>query len=404
MTNIPNTPAIAELEVEVAELRAAVKEKARLVEEREMALNSVTETNNDLRREFGILTATSLKKLTDVTRSDGKKSNQYDSYRRRKGCQNHGTKKASRISEHSNQRRRANRRTTRERIIRRLVLVRQLYIRNNNETLPRVEVRIGRWRGALVAVKIFHDILEGDRYRTLFHREMEICASVRHPNVVSVCGVTTAYEMPLRIISDLLEGSLCDVITATPFVGGELTLKEKIDLGIGFVAGLSYLHRLLPTPILHGDIRSTNVLVTATMEAQVGDLGSARLADASLSAGPQSPEYIAPERNEVHGNTAKADVYSSGVTLAELMTGKEPNQKERHSQMGMIRHDEIRDLCLQMIDDTPAKRPEADACLEVLQAVCSTSEYKGCPPKRLVRGKARGHGRVILTDRLEELG
>ena len=121
MTNIPNTPAIAELEVEVAELRAAVKEKARLVEEREMALNSVTETNNDLRREFGILTATSLKKLTDVTRSDGKKSNQYDSYRRRKGCQNHGTKKASRISEHSNQRRRANRRTTRERIIRRLV-------------------------------------------------------------------------------------------------------------------------------------------------------------------------------------------------------------------------------------------------------------------------------------------
>ena len=253
-------------------------------------------------------------------------------------------------------------------------------------------------------MKIFHDILEGNRYRTLFHREMEICASVRHPNVVSVCGVTTAYEMPLRIISDLLEGSLCDVITATPFVGGELTLKEKIDLGIGFVAGLSYLHRLLPTPILHGDIRSTNVLVTATMEAQVGDLGSARFADASLSAGPHSPEYIAPERNEVHGNTAKADVYSSGVTLAELMTCKEPNQKERHSQMGMIRHDEIRDLCLQMIDDTPAKRPEADACLEVLQAVCSTSEYKGCPPKRLVRGKAHGHGRVILTDRLEELG
>ena len=283
-------------------------------------------------------------------------------------------------------------RATGGRVIRRFVL----RTRTVHKKSLCVEVRIGRWRGALVAVKIFHDMLQGDYYRTLFYREMEICARVHHPNIVSICGVTTVDDTPLRIISDLLEGSLCDVITAAPFYGGALTLREKTDLGIGFLAGISYLHEL-HAPILHGDIRSVNILVTATMETQVGDLGSARFAGTSLSAGPHSPEYISPERSRSHVNTAEADIYSSGVTLAELMTCKEPNKEERHTQVGMIQHEGIRDLCLQMIDDMPTERPKAHACLKVLQVVCSTLEYKGCPPKRLVRGKAHGHGRVILA-------
>ncbi|XP_065832715.1 ankyrin-3-like isoform X2 [Oscarella lobularis] len=255
---------------------------------------------------------------------------------------------------------------------------------------PFAEVLMGRWCGSSVAVKTLHTMLEGDHYRTIFHREMEISKRLSHHNVVSIYGVMAVDNQPLRIITPLREGSLRDVITAAP-----LTLKEKIDLSIGFVAGVCYLHQL-PTPVVHGNIRAKSILVTTTMEAEVGDLVSARFAGAS--AGLHSPECIAPEWITSHENTDKADIYSSGVTLVELMTYKKPNRKERRTQVGMIQHEEIRNLCLQMINDMPTERPKALACLEVLQVICSTPEYTECPRKRLVRGKAHGHGQVTLEE------
>ncbi|XP_065833120.1 uncharacterized protein [Oscarella lobularis] len=192
------------------------------------------------------------------------------------------------------------------------------------------KVDIGHWRGSPVAVKTFHESIKSEHYCALFRQEMEICSRIRHPNIVAICGVIIMDDTPFQIITNLLEGSLCDVIKAS-LSSKSLTLKEKVDLSLGFVAGICYLHQLRPTPVLHGDIRSTNILVTATMVAQVGDLGSARFSDASLSAGIHSVEYIAPERldGSQARNTAQADVCSLGVTLGELMTCREPIKAER---------------------------------------------------------------------------
>ena len=109
---------------------------------------------------------------------------------------------------------------------------------------------MGYWRGCPVAVKIFYDFLDSDYYLRLFEQEIAVCSRARHPNIVSLCGV------PLRIISELLEGSLSDVIRAALRSKWFLSLREQIDLASGITAGVTYLHQLGPDGVLHGDIRS----------------------------------------------------------------------------------------------------------------------------------------------------
>ena len=151
-------------------------------------------------------------------------------------------------------------------------------------------------------------------------------SKVHHPNVIVICGVTTIDNHPLQVVMERMEGSLFDVITAAHNSGQYLTFREQIDLTIGSLSGILYLHMAKPNAILHGDVRPTNTLVSSVMVAKVGDLGTAHIIGASVSAGPVSIEYIAPERMPKQGraphNTSQADIYGTiGVTLAELFSG-----------------------------------------------------------------------------------
>ncbi|XP_065841159.1 serine/threonine-protein kinase TNNI3K-like isoform X2 [Oscarella lobularis] len=255
------------------------------------------------------------------------------------------------------------------------------------------DVRVGRWRGCNVAVKTFYDFLRVDVYIRRLEQEISICSQVRHPNVVSLLGVITQDDIPLRIISELLEASLSDIIVAAD---RRLFLREQVDVAVGCSSGICYLHGL---DILHGDIRSTNVVVTSVMEAKVCDLGAARFAEvSSLSAGPMSPDYVAPERLKPgQHNTKMADIYSLGVTFIELMTGEQPATTKRMAQGTSVRHRIIKRLCLQMVGVNRLKRPSAGECLARLEDIQkSDEEYKRCPAKRMVKGKMHGGEKVEL--------
>lgn len=158
--------------------------------------------------------------------------------------------------------------------------------------------------------------------------------------------------------------------------------------------------RLQPVPVLHGDIRPTNILVTCVMRAKIGDLGAARFADASLSAGPMSSTYVAPERLadcNLH-NTPQADVYSMGVSLCELFTGHQLPRTHRQRQLRSVYRVDLRDLCLQMAAEQSQERPPVADCLSVIDDVVRTDDYTRCPPRRMVKGRFDGED-VILTDR-----
>ncbi|XP_065844959.1 serine/threonine-protein kinase TNNI3K-like isoform X2 [Oscarella lobularis] len=258
------------------------------------------------------------------------------------------------------------------------------------------DVRVGHWRGRHVAVKTFFEFLRVENYLARLNQEISICRYVHHPNVVALLGVITQDGIPLSILSELLEGSLSDVIEAAD---GNLTLKEQVSVASGCSAGISYLHGL---DILHGDIRSTNVVVTALMEAKICDLGAARFANfSSLSAGPMSPEYLAPERfGSNHHNTKMADIYSLGVTFIELMTGMQPASTKRMSQAASVRHKSVKTLCLRMVKQVSPDRPSAAACLASLQCIERSDErYGRCPPKRMVKGKMHGEEKVQLVNK-----
>ncbi|XP_065839304.1 ankyrin-3-like isoform X1 [Oscarella lobularis] len=261
------------------------------------------------------------------------------------------------------------------------------------------EVKVGYWRGCPVAVKTFFDCLDTDYYLDLFKQEIAICTRARHPNIVFLCGVTTVNDTPLRIVTELLEGSLSDVIKASVRCKQLLSLREQIDLALGMTAGIGYLHQLGPDGILHGDIRSTNIVVTSLMEAKICDLGAARFAQVSLSAGPLSPEYLAPERSPEKGmrNTKKADLYSLGVTLIELMIGQQPVAILRVEQASRVAHPDVKKICRRMIEEDRSARPSADVCLAVLERIQESRAYEECVARRMVKGKMHGEGQVSLV-------
>ena len=157
-----------------------------------------------------------------------------------------------------------------------------------------------------------------------------------------------------------------------------------------------------PRVVYHGDIRPTNILVTTTMKAKLGDLGAARFSDASLTVGKVSPGYTAPERMDGRSSTKskETDVYSMGVSVCELFTEVFPDRLDRPNQIQLIKNRKVRHLCMKMVSDDPTKRPSAAEALTAVGLLRELDNYKKCPPRRMVKGKLDGVKEVTFSDRM----
>eukprot|EP00118_Oscarella_pearsei_P001681 m.8136 g.8136 ORF g.8136 m.8136 type:complete len:775 (+) comp20344_c0_seq4:55-2379(+) len=257
-------------------------------------------------------------------------------------------------------------------------------------------VRLGRWRGADVAVKEFYPgLVLLEHNKRLCREELSICCKIRHPNTATVFGASIVDDTPLLLVMELLESSLVEVVRVARLCGNYLTCREQVDLAEGTVAGISYLHNLTPVPYVHGDIKMANVLTTRSMQAKVGDLGATHMLGASLSTGPMSPNYVAPERFQSR-SSLESDVYSLGVTLAEIFTGEAAAPSKRYTQLGLIEWQALRTLCIRMVDDDPGKRPTAAHVLSRLEKFRESEDYACCKPKRSVFGKVLGDQVVLI--------
>lgn len=258
------------------------------------------------------------------------------------------------------------------------------------------------WRGIQVAVKIFHeDLRVSEHNKKLFRQELNNCADLRHPNIVTFCGATLENDNPLQIVTELLEGSLDELIKAAISCGSYLTHSEQVHLAEGTTAGIAFLHRRQPTPYVHCDIRPANILVTRDMSAKVADLGGSHIIGASTSAGPLSANYTAPERIGDRGPRAQScpssDVYSLGVTLTELYTGEAAMRTARDQQLTMIGNTKLQTMCIKATSHRADKRPTAAELLVTLQQLKENEEYKSCHVRRLVMGKVEGDAVRIVA-------
>ena len=186
------------------------------------------------------------------------------------------------------------------------------------------EVKVAKFRGLTVAAKCLHKIILSRYNLQLFTREMEVAARVRHPNLLQFIGATKEEGSPV-ILSELMPTSLRDQLEKAP-----LTRPQVLSISRDVAAALNYLHLWKPTPIIHRDVSSANVLLEPssnnTWKAKLGDYGSANfLQQISTTSDPGNPFYSAPEARYPREHSPAMDVYSYGVLLTEMALCRQPD-------------------------------------------------------------------------------
>ena len=194
------------------------------------------------------------------------------------------------------------------------------------------DLRLGR----RVAIKILRpDLAKDPTFQARFRREAQSAASLNHPNIVAVydTGQDTlspegdngepAVVVPY-IVMEFVDGMTLRQIVAS---GRRLLPERALEITAGILSALDYAHR---HGIVHRDIKPANVMLTRTGDVKVMDFGIARAINdvsstmTSASAVMGTAQYLSPEQARGEVVDARSDLYSTGVVLFELLTGKAP--------------------------------------------------------------------------------
>ncbi|XP_047315380.1 probable serine/threonine-protein kinase drkD [Impatiens glandulifera] len=179
------------------------------------------------------------------------------------------------------------------------------------------------WYGSDVAVKVFSKQEYSDDVVHSFRQEVYLMKRLRHPNVLLFMGAVTSPQRLCIVTEFLPRGSLFRLLQKNT---GKLDWRRRVHMALDIARGMNYLHHHNP-PIIHRDLKSSNLLVDKNWTVKVGDFGLSRLKhDTYLTTknGNGTPQWMAPEVLRNEPSNEKSDVYSFGVILWELVTEKIP--------------------------------------------------------------------------------
>ncbi|CAM8970180.1 unnamed protein product [Rhodiola kirilowii] len=177
----------------------------------------------------------------------------------------------------------------------------------------------------------------GPEADSVFFREIELLSRLHHCHVVPLLGYCSEsrgkHAERLLVFEYVSNGNLRDCLDGD--VRKKMDWPTRISIALGAARGLEYLHEAAAPKILHRDVKSTNILVDDNMRAKITDLGMAKRLRAdglpSCSGSPARMQgtfgYFAPEYAIVGRASLKSDVFSFGVVLLELITGRQPIHK-----------------------------------------------------------------------------
>ncbi|KAJ3692618.1 hypothetical protein LUZ60_011713 [Juncus effusus] len=157
--------------------------------------------------------------------------------------------------------------------------------------------------------------------------EVEVLGSIRHRNIVRLLGWCNNGDTTMLLYEYMPNGSLEEFLNGTVMIDWETRYK----IAVGVAQGLSYLHHDCRPVVVHRDLKPSNILLDADMEARVADFGVAKIihgANQSMSVIAGSCGYIAPEYAYTLQVDEKSDVYSYGVVLLEILTGRRSVEAE----------------------------------------------------------------------------
>ncbi|XP_047052266.1 receptor-like protein kinase HSL1 [Lolium rigidum] len=162
-----------------------------------------------------------------------------------------------------------------------------------------------------------------------FEAEVATLSRIRHKNIVKLFCSVTSRACRLLVYEYMPNGSLGDLLHGAK--AGVLDWPARLKIAVHAAEGLCYLHHDCVPSIVHRDVKSNNILLDAEFGAKVADFGVAKtLGDepATMSVIAGSCGYIAPEYAYTLHVTEKSDVFSFGVVILELVTGKSPMAPE----------------------------------------------------------------------------
>ena len=232
-------------------------------------------------------------------------------------------------------------------------------------------VKVAVFRGTRVAAKCMHKLILSDYNKELFIKEMNMSASLHHPNIVQFIGAPDKGRYPI-LLYELMETSLHSYLER----GNRPPRPLIVSIGCDIASALAYLHLHKPHPIIHRDVSSPNVLMESLSRdrwrCKLSDFGSARLQPHSKTVGPGNAYYSAYGASDPANHTPAMDVYSYGVVMTEvtLHCVPENNPVLRERQANSITHwIPMRDLVLQCLMKDRYKRPEIVTVIEWLRGL-----------------------------------
>lgn len=195
-----------------------------------------------------------------------------------------------------------------------------------------VDTRLDR----TVAIKIMHEHLAQDEeFVSRFIREAKAAAALSHPNLVQVYdqGWNQGGIPAVFLVMEYIPGA---TLRDHLFAVGQLGPKESLEIIDQVLSALIYAHR---GGIIHRDIKPENIMITSDGRAKLGDFGLARAvssgntltADANVLMGTVA--YLAPEQVQRGIADVKSDIYSLGIVLFEMLTGKKPYEGDSPIQI-----------------------------------------------------------------------